>query len=367
MSAGGSDTPSRDGVGDGPVDGPDDGLDDGPGHGPGQWLDQNLDHPLPSVDLEAPDGHRFALLRRTPVRPRAHLLWLPALGVAARHYLPFAEALAARGVDVCLHEWRGHGSSSVRAGRTADWGYRTLLEQDLPVSLAAALGERRIAGTDTVDGGRGAERGGRAPTIVGGHSLGGQLAALALALNPAAADRLWLAASGAPYWRTFPGPRGWMLPWAYRFLWWLAEARGALPGRAVGFGGREARGVMRDWARTGLSGRYAAAGMAIDLEAALSGVRTPVEALRLADDWLVPDGSLRYLLGKMRPASERIAVIDADTLGARADHFAWMRHPDAVAEAFVHAAGITDITGITRSAHARAEAGIVRPATAQSP
>lgn len=291
--------------------------------------------------LDTADGHRYALLRCTPAQPRAQLLWLPALGVAARHYLPFAEALAARGVEVYLHEWRGHGSSTLRAGRRVDWGYRTLLEQDLPVSLAAALGSA-FGGGSPSDLRSPAER---LPRIVGGHSLGGQLAALALALNPDAADRLWLAASGAPYWRSFPGPRGWMLPWAYRFLWWLAEARGALPGRAVGFGGREARGVMRDWARSGLSGRYAADGMQADLEAALSRLRAPVESVRLSADWLVPAGSLRFLLDKMQPVSVRQAIVDEGALGVRADHFAWMRRPDAVVAAFVREAGIAGLTG----------------------
>ena len=50
------------------------------------------------------------------------LLWLPAMGVAARHYLPFAQALAAAGVGVALHEWRGIGSSDRRAGWRCDWG-----------------------------------------------------------------------------------------------------------------------------------------------------------------------------------------------------------------------------------------------------
>ena len=295
-----------------------------------------------SIHLRAADGHGFALLHCTPAAPRARLLWLPALGVAARHYLPFAEALAARGVAVWLHEWRGHGSSTLRAGRRVDWGYRTLLEQDLPHALAAALGggESDLGNPAHGDGDAPA---GRVPRIVGGHSLGGQLAALALALRPDAADRLWLVASGAPWWRAFPGPRGWMLPWAYRFLWWLADARGALPGRAVGFGGREARGVMRDWARSGLSGRYAAAGMQTDLEAALAALHAPVDAVRLADDWLVPDGSLRFLLDKMRPATVRTALVAADALGTRADHFAWMRRPEAVAVAFCRAAGLTDV------------------------
>ena len=35
--------------------------------------------------------------------------------------------LAAQGIAVFVHEWRGNGSSTQRAGRRQDWGYRELL------------------------------------------------------------------------------------------------------------------------------------------------------------------------------------------------------------------------------------------------
>jgi predicted alpha/beta hydrolase len=270
------------------------------------------------LEVEDGHGHRFRLLIRAPEAPCATLLWLPALGVAARHYLPFADALAARGIAVFVHEWRGHGSSNLRAGRTSDWGYRELLERDLPAS--AGLVQQRFGGL---------------PSIVGGHSLGGQLAACLLALRPASAQRLWLVATGAPFWRIFPRPRGWLLPLAYRFLPWLADRKGSLPGRRIGFGGREARGVIRDWTRTGLSGRYAGKDMMSDLETALAGVHIDVDAVLFADDWFAPMVSLRFLTGKMRPAAMRVETLDAAQLGQRADHFAWMRRPDAVAAALV--------------------------------
>lgn len=268
--------------------------------------------------LQADDGHRWSLLARLPARPRASLLWLPAMGVAARNYLPFAEALAARDVAVFVHEWRGIGSSSLRASRNDDWGYHALLTRDLPASEAAIA---RVLPAP--------ER------IVGGHSLGGQLACCRLALQPRAAQRLWLVAGGAPYWRAFPLPQRLWLPLAYRFLPWLAERRGALPGRTIGFGGNEARGVVGDWARTGLSGRYAAAGLDTDLEAALRRVAAPVRAIALRDDWLCPESSLRFLLSKLRPARSRITLIGPDDLQARADHFAWLRQPEAIARRLV--------------------------------
>lgn len=249
-----------------------------------------------------------------PPLPRASLLWLPALGVAAKHYLPFAEALAVRGIAVFVHEWRGNGSSTMRAGRRNDWGYRTLLLEDIPASEQAI--------TAHVPG---------LPRFLGGHSLGGQLACCRLALSPSSAGELWLVASGAPYWRAFPAPTRWWLPLAYRFLPWLARARGSLPGRRIGFGGSEARGVMTDWARTALSGRYAAAGIDIDLDAALRRVSVPVRSVCFADDWLAPASSQRFLLSKLQPASTTSTLMDAASLGMRADHFAWLQQPQPVA------------------------------------
>ncbi|UNK50252.1 alpha/beta hydrolase [Lysobacter sp. S4-A87] len=267
------------------------------------------------LDVQAVDGHRWTLLARIPANPQASLLWLPALGVAAKHYLPFADALAARGVAVFLHEWRGGGSSNLRAGHDTDWGYRELLCNDIPASEAVVAGHAPAV-----------------TQIIGGHSLGGQLACCRLGLSPTTAQRLWLVASGAPYWRAFPLRTKWFLPFVYRFLAWLADRHGALPGRRIGFGGQEARGLIRDWSRSGLSGRYAAGGLDIDLDAAMAAVEIEAHGIAMDSDWLGPESSLRFLLSKLRHSQTRVDVLDAAALGVRADHYAWMKQPGAVVE-----------------------------------
>lgn len=274
-----------------------------------------------ALAVGAADGHRFELLAHVPPRPVAAVLWLPALGVAARHYLPLAEALAARGVAVFVHEWRGSGSSSLRADRTTDWGYRELLLHDIPAAEAAA--RAAVPGI---------------PLRLGGHSLGGQLACCHAGLHPGTFAALWLVASGTPWWRGFPAPRRWLLPLAYRFLPWLAQRRGALPGRRLGFGGTEARGLIRDWARVGLSGRYAAAGLPVDLDAAMRALAQPVQALLFDADWLAPAGSMRHLLSKMPAAPATLRILSGDELGTRADHFSWMKSPAIVADALASTA-----------------------------
>lgn len=259
------------------------------------------------------DGHRAELIAHIPDAPRMRLLWMAGMGVPARHYLPLADALAARGVATFLHEWRGIGSSNLRAAREHDWGYRELLAD---IMASEAIADAYTPGLQRV---------------IGGHSLGGQLACCRLGLQPDAADAAWLVASGSPYWRAFPLRTGLGMPLVCRFLPWLARRNGHMPGRRIGFGGNEAIGVIEDWARSGLSGRYAARGVDVDLDAGMARFAGEVRQVNFTGDWLAPASSGDYLAGKLRGARVQAVKMDAATLGATADHYAWMKTPDAVA------------------------------------
>ncbi|ODT96504.1 MAG: alpha/beta hydrolase [Rhodanobacter sp. SCN 67-45] len=266
------------------------------------------------IPVTAADGARCELLATLPAgRWQQLLYWMPAMGMPARHYLPLAQALAVAGVAVVLHEWRGIGSSDRRAGRDCNWGYRQLLQDDLPAGMAAVR-----------------QRWPQARCWLGGHSLGGQLGLLYASLHPHDFAGMVLVASGAPYWRRFR--HGWLIGAAYALAPWLAALVGHLPGRRIGFGGNEARGVIADWARSGRSGRYAVAGMTEDFERLLAALQLPVLALRLQQDWLGPPASLAWLLGKLGPAARRVETISRDDLdGTPADHFGWMKAPAPVA------------------------------------
>lgn len=265
------------------------------------------------IPVAATDGSRFELLCVHPVGDWHQLLyWIPAMGIPARHYLSLAEILAAHGVAVAVHEWRGIGSSNRRAGRACNWGYRELLQDDLPAGMSALR-----------------ERWPQAICWLGGHSLGGQLGSLYASLHPAEFAGLLLVASGAPYWRRFR--HGWLIGAACALAPLLAGLLGYLPGRRIGFGGNEARGVIADWARTGRTGRYAAVGMTQDFERQLASLQLPLLALRLRDDWLGPQASLDWLLGKLGPAERSVEVITPQQLGGPADHFGWMKTPAPIA------------------------------------
>ena len=262
------------------------------------------------VTLATADGHASQLRMHRAGDGAPGLFMLPALGVAAAKYDTFGQALVERGVSCAIHEWRGNGSSSLRAKRGVDWGYRELLQADLPASIAALDLTSRW--------------------YFGGHSLGGQLAAMAAASQPQHCAGLVLMATGVPDARTFEGRQRMGIGLFAHAMPLLTRAAGYYPGDRLGFAGREAATLMRDWADTVRTGRYRSYGHPRDMEAALSEFRRPVLGLRMASDWLVPAASLSALLGKMG-GTQTVEVFDDERLGARADHFRWLRQPQALA------------------------------------
>lgn len=266
--------------------------------------------------ITAEDGHQFGILA-IPA-DRAHplmgsVLLIPALGIAARHYLPFAEALAADGYHVAIHECRGHGSSNLRASRQCNWGFNELLLQDLPASLDWLNHQ------------------GRPATILCGHSLGGQLACCLAAITKNI-EQLWLIGSGSPHWRNFPRPLRWGLPIIYFALPLFARTCGFLPGKQIGFGGREARSLIGDWGRVGRNGDYR---QPSDVEARMAVWSGTIIAITLENDWLAPPSSMTALTTKMPLANTQPWAVAADTNDPDADHYSWMKCPESVTTALL--------------------------------
>jgi predicted alpha/beta hydrolase len=270
---------------------------------------------MPAIveEVVADDGHRFQLRRFAPtgdVARRGGVLWLPALGVPAQKYDALATELAALGFEVALHEWRGLATSSLRASRRVDWGYRELLGQDLAATLRLLP-----AG----------------PWVFGGHSLGAQFATMLAARNPGRCAGLALVAGGVPYPATLDRRYGLALAPLVRLMPLLVRTLGHFPGKHLKFAGREAAGVMCDWAASARSGRYADYGDGVAMESLLARTDVPALGLVMRDDWMAPPASLAMLLGKLGGDRRQTAVLDPETLGVAADHFRWLRQPRAVA------------------------------------
>ncbi len=267
--------------------------------------------------VRSADAVEADLLMSLPSSARIGVLWLPALGVGARHYQAFAAALADAGIASALHEWRGTGSSNRRASRDCDWGYRELLGQDIPASLAVA----REACPDL-------------RWVIAGHSLGGQLATLFAALNPQAVEGLVIAGSGSPYWKTFRGRMRVAVRALPLIVHALTAVCGYYPGKRLGFAGRESRNLMRDWARTARSGCYENYAEDVDSERALKVFSKPVLGIRLSEDRLCPEASFDWLLAKTPDAPmQRVLLAPEDFSSGLAEHFSWLKDTQPVAAA----------------------------------
>jgi len=262
------------------------------------------------LEVRTDDGHRFELIEVGDRAAVDIVLLIPGMGIPARHYIQFARTLQADGHRVLLFEWRGIGSSSLRARRTCNWGYRELLQSDLAAALDVIIG--------SAPGAR---------LWLAGHSLGGQLACLAATLRPEAVAGIALIASGAPYFAAFDGRMRPTLHIVFRLFPALAALVGHFPGRKLGWGGNEARGVIGDWARTGRTGRYDLPTLDFDGEVALSGLDCPLLVLRMADDSWVPQGSVDWLVRKLPGCPIEQRSVDAGRQGRRADHFNWLKLP----------------------------------------
>ncbi|WP_018214817.1 alpha/beta hydrolase family protein [Salinispora vitiensis] len=230
----------------------------------------------------------------------------PAMGVPARYYRPFATALRAAGLAVAVADLRGTGASTPRPSRRCRYGYA-----ELATDVGAVLATLKE------------QRNGRR-TLLLGHSLGGQTALLHLALTPGHdVDGLALVAVGLPWWRSYPpGPRGYaVLPFSQTIAV-ATRLLGVWPG--WGFGGRLARGVVRDWAYTARTGRFPQLD-GVDAEAALRDLRTPVLAVSVDNDQYTPHETLDHLCAKLTGAPITRERHGAEPGGSRLDHFSWTR------------------------------------------
>jgi predicted alpha/beta hydrolase len=291
------------------------------------------------------DGQRLGLRYHPAGGGGPVVLLLPAMGVPAAYYDPFAARLVGVGLDVLVADLRGTGESTPRPDRTSRYGYADLAG-DVTAILATAP---ELAGR---------------PVLLLGHSLGGHAATVHLALTPhlatptrpageddaVAAGRpteagdaagagsaaggvvgLVLVASGAPYYPLYEGKRRWWVRAGGWVMPGVARVVGYWPGGRFGFGGPQARGVMRDWGRFARGGRLRELG-GVDVEAALAAVRLPVLGVSVEDDTLTPAATVDHLCGKFTGAPVSRHHYTAAEAGQPMTHFRWTRAAGPLAD-----------------------------------
>lgn len=105
-----------------------------------------------------------------------------------------------------------------------------------------------------------------------------------------------------------------------------------MPGNLLGFAGKEARGLIRDWAYNAKTGRYRIINdRSIHLDGKLSQLHKPVFAVTFDGDKLSPHRAMQNLLDKMSAAQKqhwRTSARDLklDKLG----HFDWVKQGQAI-------------------------------------
>ena len=256
-------------------------------------------------------------LRWYPARQaRANLVLMGALGMAARYYESLARALCAQGFNVVLAEQRGHGDSPLRASRSVDFGFREALDEEIPALMDWL--EARAPGR---------------PLYLMGHSLGGHYAAMTAGRFPRRVQGVIIAACSSPWPEAFPQPERRRIRLLCFLLPVLLRLYGYYPGDRMGFGGREARTLMRDWLVLARENRYRALGLDEDLEAGIRRYPGHLLSLRMAEDTYAPEAAMAAVSDKFAAARVTRQVLTTEMLGERADHFRWARAPDAVARA----------------------------------
>ena len=245
----------------------------------------------------------------SPVSPV--LICMPAMGVPAKFYDPLAVPVVKEGWRLVTADLRGNGLSSVRASREVSFGYHEMVTFDWPavVEKVKAL----FPG---------------APVYLLGHSLGGQLSALYLAANPEACTGLILVATPSVYYKGWDFPLNLGILAGTQLACAIARILGYFPGKRIGFGGTEARGVIRDWAHTGRTGRYELAGSAVDFERLLGELELPVLSICFAVDLLAPERAVANLCAKMKRCRITHHLLGDENLG----HLQWVKNPQPVIE-----------------------------------
>lgn len=252
------------------------------------------------------DGQQLAYHRYPVTDADTAVILLPAMGVPAGYYRRMAGELTGSGIDVTVADLRGTGDSTPVATRAAGYGYLDLVD-DADVLLdevTPELAGRRI--------------------LLLGHSLGGHISSLLLSRRTARGQDipvhgLCLVACGLPYHALY----GWRSPFLYGMatsMTLFASVRGHWPG--YGFAGRQARGIIRDWAHTVHHGRF------VDpaLDAGLAGVKIPLLAVTVDGDQYTPPATITRLTDKFTAAEATRFHYSHSAAGSRLDHFRWARH-----------------------------------------
>lgn len=269
------------------------------------------------IDIALKDGASTKITQfgKATSKKASVFICLSAMGVAGSYYQILAEHLAAEGHVAFTTDYRGIGHSSVRPPK-ADFGYKEIIEFDYKEIIETVI--------DLFPDN---------PIYLLGHSLGGQLGGLYLGrYQPKQVHGIILIASCSVYYRGWPGMTAYATLFGTQLFGLISTGLGYFPGKKLGFGGTEAKTVMRDWSRQARIGKYLIEGSDFDYEGALAELKLPVLAISIQGDNFAPRQAIMNLYHKYHDSAPKDHHhLSPEEAGIpKLNHFNWARQPSGV-------------------------------------
>ena len=272
-----------------------------------------MQFPTPhTITITNPDGSKNGLTVFETENADTSIVIFPAMGIKASYYAPFALELSKNGITAATVDLRGNGNSSLRPSKNVDFNYSDTLRND----YHTAIGEMK-------------QRYPNNKLYLLGHSLGGQLACLYSAKNKGIADGIILVASGNVFYKGWQGLARYKTLLGTQFIGVIAKLLGYFPGKKIGFGGLEAKGIIADWSRHARNGKYVLSNDNFNYEQAMQEMKIPIFALTFEGDALASKTSASYLYNKFTN-NDRIThrhLLRKDALNEGFNHFSWVKKP----------------------------------------
>lgn len=267
---------------------------------------------LETIAVTTSDGAGFVVRVLPQEDPGAPVvLVLPAMAMKAKFYTPLAKALHGSGLSVATVDLRAQGESTPPLAESPNFGYRELVEVDLPAVTRAVR-----------------ERFPTAPIVLFGHSLGGQLSLLH-ASGSGDIAAVVVIGTGTVYWKAFGPRRWWESVGVIQYIGVVARLRGRWPGGVLIPGAMQGR-VMTDWARHSRTGRYRPHGSTVDYDRRLRETDIPVLVISLDQDTLGPKSTVDFLCRRIPNAElTRWHVTESDGVAHR-DHIQWIKDSSVI-------------------------------------
>lgn len=270
-----------------------------------------------TIDIFTEDGVSSAI---TVFKPQGEsslpvITCFPAMGVSAKYYRTLAHSLAKNGLIVVTADLRGIDSSSVRASKQNNFGYFEMIHYDWPAVIKAA--KKKFS---------------KNKMFLLGHSLGGQLSSLYLSYqkdNEIAG--LILVTVNSVYYKGYGFSDGLKVLVGTNLAYLISLFVGYFPGGRFGFGGLEAKNVIRDWSRQGRTGVYDIINSSLHYETLLAKLTLPVISFSFEGDFFAPSGAAQHLIGKMKNVKVKHVHMQPEEHGLKNKlHFSWAKKPDFI-------------------------------------